>query len=247
VARGGGGALSVAGLLLILLVAMNLLSHAAEQRGSRLPAEVAGWRNWIGGREIYLFPGFLLWLAYLCSAPAGRTVARVAVYSVALVPGTVLMYRLGVAAAVWGGTTPVFWVLPGALLLGVAALAWRRRVDGGEVRPVFGRADAGGLLLGLVAVAAVHAPDFAPVAEEVRGGDTSLWQVVRIGSVPWVDWCVFGLTATVAFAGLGAAIGRFVAAGGPDTRRWLPRLAAALLTIGGFVTAAQVSAALFTS
>jgi hypothetical protein len=94
-----------------------------------------------------------------------------------------------------------------------------RRGEGGGVG-----ADGVGMVLVLAGFAGVHVPDYT--VEFTYG-------VVLAGG-----------PVVVAFAGLGAALGRYVVAREPAARRWLPFVAAALLVAGGVGTALRIAAEL---
>ncbi|WP_432824327.1 Hsp70 family protein [Dactylosporangium sp. CA-092794] len=212
-AQGSRRSLFAAVLLLAVLVAMVGLARST----------VIAWEFWVG--DALLYPGFLLWLAYVFAAPRGRTWWRLAVYALVLVPGCLGAYLGTAAMAKRVGTGVLFWALAGTAAVMAAALTVRRRTDGTELRSVFGRADIAGLVLGLAAFGFVHAPALAIV-------------------VTWRD-AVAGVPVAVAFAGAGAALGRYVAVREPGARRWLPRAAAILITLGGAATAVRMAAELF--
>ncbi|GAB3839752.1 hypothetical protein ACFPIJ_34525 [Dactylosporangium cerinum] len=187
----------------------------------------------------------MLWLAYLFAAPAGKTVARAVTWGLVLIPAMILAHEVTIVVAYVGGAVGVYVVLVVALIAAVILLAARRRLDGSEVRPVFGRADAGGLLLAVLIAVLAAAPEYRYSIESMADGDIGLADALKISEVPALHWFVFGPSVTFAVAGLGAATGRLAALTAPAVTRWLPRIAAAALLLGALVTVSQIGTGLF--
>jgi hypothetical protein len=143
---------------------------------------------------------------------------------VVLLPGCVAAY-LGVGAIErrWG-SLPVLWGLGCVILLAVGGLVLRRGGVPGAGRAVFGWADGFGLLLATAGFGGVHVPDYTV---ELTAG------VVLAGG-----------PVVVAFAGVGAAFGRYVSGREPGARRWLPMVAAVLLVAGSVGTALRIASEL---
>jgi hypothetical protein len=237
--------LVTAGILLGALLLFGLLGRKADDGEWALPYEFADWHVWIGEARTYLYPGFALWLAYLFAAPASKTVARAVIYGLLLVPALILMSETAVVIGWAGGTIGMYVLLVIGLVAAVILLAARRRLDGTEVQPFFGRADVGGLLLGVFVAILAAAPEYRDLIEAIGDGDIDLADALKITEVPALHWFVFGPSVTLAFAGLAAAIGRFVALTAPAVTRWLPRIAAAALAIGAFVALSRIGTDLF--
>ena len=155
------------------------------------------------------------------------------------------MSEIAVVLGWAGGTTGLFVLLVLGLIAAIGLLVARRRLDGTEVEPVFGRADGGGLLLGVFVATLAAAPEFRNLIEALDEGDVALVDALKITEVPALHWFVFGPSVTLAFAGLGATIGRLVALTVPAVARWLPRIAAVVLPLGSLVALSQISTGLF--
>ncbi|MEV4131957.1 Hsp70 family protein [Dactylosporangium sp. NPDC049742] len=238
-------ALVTAGLLLGALLLFGFLGRKAYNHEWHLPFEFSNWRWWIGEARIYLFPGFVLWLAYLFAAPASRPVVRTVAYGLLLIPAMIIMAEVGVVVGWAGGTTGMFVLLIVSLLATVALLAARRKLDGTEVKPVFGRTDAGGLALGVTVAILAAAPEYRYLIELFDSGDVGLVDALKINEVPMLHWFVFGPSVTLAFVGLAAAVGRLIALTMPAVARWLPRIAAVVLVLGALVAVSRITTGLY--
>ncbi|MEV4514775.1 Hsp70 family protein [Dactylosporangium sp. NPDC049525] len=237
--------LVTAAVTLGVLLLFGYLGRKARDGEWSLPYEVSAWNDWVGEARVYLYPGFLLWLAYLFAAPAGKPVPRAVTYGLLLIPAMIVMQEFAVVFAWAGGAIAVYALLVIGLLAAVILLAARRRLDGTEVRPIFGRADAGGLALGVFIAILASAPEFRYAIEGLEDGDIGLTDALKITEVPALHWFVFGPSVTLAFAGLGAAMGRFVALTAPGMARWLPRIAAVVLLLGALVALSRIGTGLF--
>ena len=235
------------GILLGALLLFGYLGSKADNGEWSLPFEFSFWHTWVGEARIYLFPGFLLWLAYLFAAPASRPIGRAVTYGLLLIPALIVMSEIAVVLGWAGGTTGLFVLLILGLIAAIGLLVARRRLDGTEVEPVFGRADAGGLLLGVFVATLAAAPEFRNLIEALDEGDVALVDALKITEVPALHWFVFGPSVTLAFAGLGATIGRLVALTVPGVARWLPRIAAVVLLLGSLVALSEISTGLLDS
>ncbi|WP_327001403.1 hypothetical protein OHA72_40660 [Dactylosporangium sp. NBC_01737] len=237
--------LVTAAVTLGALLLFGYLGRKARDGEWSLPYEVAAWNDWVGEARIYLYPGFLLWLAYLFAAPAGKAVPRAVTYGLLLIPAMIVMQEFAIVFAWAGGRIALYALLVIGLLAAVILLAARRRLDGTEVQPIFGRADAGGLALGVFIAILASAPEVRYAIESLEDGDVGLADALRIDEVPALHWFVFGPSVTLAFAGLGAAMGRFVALTAPGQARWLPRIASAALLLGALVALSRIGTGLF--
>ncbi|GAA3243602.1 Hsp70 family protein [Dactylosporangium siamense] len=234
------GAIALGALLLF-----GFLGRKAYEGAWSLPSEFTYWHSWVGEARTYLYPGFALWLAYLFAAPAGKTVARTVTWAVVLIPAIIIAQEVGIVVAYVSGNVGVYVLLVIALIVAVILLAARRRLDGSEVQPVFGRADAGGLLLAVLIAILADAPEYRYAIESMRAGDIGLADALKITEVPALHWFVFGPSVTFAIAALGAATGRLAALTAPAVTRWLPRIAAVALLLGALVAVSRVGTGLF--
>jgi actin-like ATPase involved in cell morphogenesis len=237
--------LVAAAVTLGALLLFGFLGGKANDGEWSLPYEFADWHVWVGEERVYLYPGFLLWLAYLFAAPASRAVPRAVTYGLLLIPALIVMSELAVVIGWAGGTGAVFALFVIGLIATVVLLAARRRLDGTEVQPVFGRADIGGLALGVFVATLAAAPQFKDLIDALGDGSVGLVDALKITEVPALHWFVFGPSVTLAFAGLGAATGRLVALTVPAVTRWLPRIAAVVLVLGALVAVSRISTGLF--